>query len=60
MSNTDTTKNWEYGPGAMEGFYAFLETPKSFIKCHVPGDERRKENCKTVNELVLMVLMGTP
>ena len=46
MSNSDSTKNWEYEPGALVGkvSFSFLETPvKLLIKSQVWGRQKRKE-----------------
>ena len=55
--HSDSTKNWEYGPGAPvgEASSALLETPTDLlIKCQVRGDEKEKENYDTLNKSVFM------
>ena len=45
MSNADSTKKWEYGPGEPEMLVspACLEAPTELlIKCHVLGRQKRK------------------
>ena len=51
MSNPDTNKNWEQGPGASVG-YLFFEL---LIKCH--SLSRRKEERKTIDTVKPVLIL---
>ena len=64
MRNSDSTKNWEHGSGAMVGKRPvfFLEIfAELLIKSHVHDRRKRgKENYDTLKKSVLMVQVDTP